>query len=66
MILSLLTLLLIALILEGFVRVIRYFADWLRQGRKLDASEVSEACEAEEAAEKVAERDLRVEVGHNP
>lgn len=59
MILSLLTLLLIALIVEGFVRVIRYFADWLRQGRKLDAPEVSEAREAKEAAEKVAERDLR-------
>lgn len=57
MILSLLTLLLVVLIVEGFVRVVRYFADWLRQGRELGTEEVFEARRAEEAAERVVERD---------
>lgn len=59
MIISLLTLLFVALVVEGFIRVIRYFWNWLRRGRKLDSEKVYKARRAQKAAQTVAEKDLR-------
>lgn len=58
MIISLLTLLFVALIVEGFIRVVRYFWGWLRQGEKLDKKQVKHAEIAEKAAQESAARDL--------
>ncbi len=59
MVFSILSLLFFLAVVQGFVRVIMYFWDWLSEGRSLDAKDVARAELALEESEDVLERELR-------
>ena len=58
MFLAIVSLMFFLAVVQGFVRVVMYFWDWLSQGEKLDRHEVSRAEQALEGSEDVLEREL--------
>ena len=58
MVFSILSLLFFLAVVQGFVRVVLYFWDWLSEGRPLDAKDVERAQTAIEESEDVLEREL--------
>ena len=58
MFLAIVSLMFFLAVVQGFVRVVMYFWDWLSQGEKLDRHEVSRAEQALEGCEAVLEREL--------
>ena len=53
MFLAIVSLMFFLAVVQGFVRVVMYFWDWLSQGEKLDRHEVSRAEQALEGSEDV-------------
>lgn len=58
MVFSILSLLFLLAVVQGFVRVLMYFCDWLGEGRRLDAEDVARAQAAIEESDNVLEREL--------
>ena len=58
MVFSILSLLFLLAVVQGFVRVLMYFCDWLGEGRRLDAKDVARAQSAVEKSDYVFEREL--------